>query len=564
MQPKTSTLLALLTTLGLSAAIPTLVSPLGARQPGHHAASHTEAKSTAPLFNKLGNYHHPVSTRNPQAQRYFDQGLILAYGFNHAEAARSFKEAARLDPNCAMCYWGWAYVLGPNINAPMAPEAVPEAWRAVRKAVALSKGASVRERAYIQALAKRYASKPPQDRKPLDLAYARAMGEVARRYPADLDAATLYAEALMDTSPWDYWQPDGQPKPQARQIIATLESVLERKSDHPGANHFYIHAVEKQRPELGVAAADRLITLVPGAGHLVHMASHIYIRVGRYPDAVLSNQRAIEADDAYVASCHAQGIYPLLYRPHNHHFLWFAASMSGQSTVAMEAARFTARVEPKLLRAPDLAGGLQHFSTIPTYTAVRFGKWDEILATPAPEADLKYPTGVWHYAQGRAQLAKGQSEQTAQHLDKLRTIAEDPELEKLKIWSFSPTGSLLKIASEVLAGELAAGKGNYDEAVSHLQKAVQMEDALVYTEPAEWYQPTRQALASILLRAGRAEEAERIYRADLKLYPDNGWSLMGLTQSLQAQGKTAEAQSAQQQFSKAWKTADVTLSTSQF
>ncbi|WP_230842037.1 tetratricopeptide repeat protein [Gloeobacter morelensis] len=564
MPSHSSTLLALLAALGLSAALPALINPTGAQPPDHHAATYTATKGKAPLFDNLGSYRHPISTRNPVAQRYFDQGLILAYGFNHAEAARSFEQATKIDPNCAMCYGGWAYVLGPNINAPMTPEAVPQAWRAVRKAVALSKGATAGERAYIQALAKRYTPKPSQDRKPLDLAYARAMGEVARRYPTDLDAATLYAEALMDTSPWDYWQADGQPKPQARQIIATLESVLERKSDHPGANHLYIHAVEKQRPELGVAAADRLMTLVPGAGHLVHMASHIYIRVGRYPDAVLSNQRAIQADDAYVASCHAQGIYPLLYRPHNHHFLWFAASMSGQSTVAMEAARFTAQVDPKLLRAPDLAGGLQHFSTIPTYTAVRFGKWDEILATPAPEADLKYPSGVWHYAQGRALLAKGQPDRANQHLEQLHKLAEDPELEKLKIWSFSPTGSLLKIASEVLAGELAAGKGNYDEGVSHLQKAVQMEDALVYTEPAEWYQPTRQALASILLRAGRSGEAEQAYRADLKLYPENGWSLMGLSQSLQAQGKAAESQSVQQQFAKAWKTADVTLSTSQF
>ncbi len=551
---QTAHLVSFLAAAGLTVASLALPGSLAA-QTNHHGA-HT---STAPLLDKLGTYHHPISTKNPQAQRYFDQGLLLAYGFNHAEADRSFKEAAKLDPNCAMCHWGSAYVLGPNINAPMDPKAVPEAWKAIGKAVALSRYASPKEQAYIRALQKRYSPTPLKDRERLDLAYAEAMRKVAARYPKDPDAATLFAESLMDTTPWDYWQPNGEPKPEAKEIMATLEAVLKRNPNHPGANHFYIHAVEKQRPELGVASADRLMTLAPGSGHLVHMASHIYIRVGRYHDAVVSNQRGAAADDAYLSACHAQGLYPLAYKPHNHHFLWFAALMTGQSELALQAANQTAQVDKTMRLVPELAGAFQHYSVIPLYTAVRFSNWEQILKAPAPEKDLRYSTGVWHYAQGRALLATGQLAQATEHLTQLQRLADDPQLKTVMIWGFNATTDILKIATEILSGEKAAAQGDYDRAIAHLETAVKLENALVYTEPADWYQPTRQALAQVLLRAGRPEKAEQVYREDLKIYPENGWSLFGLAQSLQAQGKTAQAGVVQQQFGKAWQYADVVL-----
>lgn len=522
------------------------------------------SKPYAPLYENLGNLHHPISTKNKLAQRYFDQGMTLAYGFNHDAAARSFKEAAKLDPDCAACYWGIAYVLGPNINAPMEKDAVPEAWEALQTAIQLSKNASAKEQAYIQALATRYPQQHIEDRKSYDIAYANAMREVAKRYPDDLDAATLFAEALMDTTPWDYWEEDGTPKPEGIEIMTTLQGILQRNPNHAGANHLYIHAVEKERPELGLASADRLMKLVPGSGHLVHMASHIYIRTGRYHDAVLSNQLGIKADDQYAAICHAQGMYADAYMPHNHHFLWFAALMTGQREVAMNAAIQTAKVNPQTMRQPEMAGSLQHYYTIPMFTRARFGQWNEILALAAPDSDLKYPNGVYHYIRGRAFLAKKQPQQAAQELKQLQAIAADPSLKDIKIWGFNSTADILTIASEVLSGELAAIQGNYEEAISHLQTAIKREDALVYTEPADWYQPARQSLGAVLLKANRAPEAEQIYRADLKIYPENGWSLYGLAQSLQAQGKTKEAQAVKKRFKEAWKFSEVKIVASRF
>jgi tetratricopeptide (TPR) repeat protein len=540
---------------------PSLQATPACTQESSQIKTKTESRS-AQLFENLGNYNFPVSTNNPLAQRYVDQGLILAYGFNHAEAARSFQEAARLDPNCAMCYWGLAYVLGPNINAAMEDEAVPTAYEAIQKAIALQDYATEREQAYIWAMAKRYTPKPVEDRSKLELAYANAMGEVAQKYPDDLDAQTIFVEALMDTMPWDYWLEDGSPKPETVEMMNTLESVFDRNPNHVGALHLYIHVVEKERPELGLEAANRLRDLVPGAGHLAHMPSHIYIRTGRYHDAVLSNQQAIQADDAYLSENQAEGIYPLAYKPHNHHFLWFAALMSGQSKIALEAAEQTAKVDPKLLEEGDLAGALQHYSTIPLFTQTRFSRWDEILATPAPAQ--RYPKAIWHYSRGMAFLGKRQPTRAAQELKELQAIADDPALKDLKIWGFNSTASILEIATQVLSGELAAQTQQYEQAIAHLKTAVKLEDALVYTEPPDWYQPTRQALAKVLLKAGKAQEAEQVYRADLNIYPDNGWSLYGLAQSLQAQGKTQEAQSIQTQFQTAWEHADISLTAAQF
>lgn len=559
-----SCILSLVLALGLWGTSPTTRAMAVAAEPGTGHQSQS-TKHTAPLFNNLGNYHHPISTSVPLAQRYFDQGLILTYGFNHAEAARSFREAAKLDPNCAMCNWGIALVLGPNINAAMDTEVVSEAWQAIQNAIALSKTANEHEKAYIQALAKRYSVEAAEDRSTLDVAYAAAMRDLAQRYPDDLDAATLFAEALMDTSPWKYWTEDGEPTPDAHDILATLESVIERNPNHPGANHLYIHAVEASpHPERGIASADRLAKLVPGSGHLVHMPSHIYIRVGRYHDSAIANQRAIEIDQDYVTQCHAPGIYPLAYIPHNHHFLWASATMEGQSEVAIDAARHVAAmVNRVMMRKPEYET-LQHYYSIPLYALTRFGKWDEILAEAAPAEDLKYPTGVWHYARGSAFVAKGQLQDAARELEQLQAIASDSSLENFKIWGINATQSLLQIASEVLTGELAAKQGDYEKAIAHLETAVNLEGKLNYDEPETWHYPVRQSLGAVLLEANRPAEAEQVYREDLKRHPENGWSLFGLAQSLGMQDKTEEAQAVEKRFEQAWKDADVTLIASRF
>ncbi|WP_414584345.1 tetratricopeptide repeat protein [Scytonema sp. PCC 10023] len=555
--------LTLLITIGLSGCGIKFAKQMVANDPSRIYSETTH--HTAPLFKNLGNHHHPISTNSKLAQRYFDQGLTLAYGFNHAEAARSFKEAASLDPNCAMCYWGIALVKGPNINAPMEKEAVPETVQAMKKAIGLSKNASEKEKAYIQALAKRYSLQPDENRKPLDTAYVNAMREVQKRYPEDLDAATLFAEAFMDTMPWNYWSKDGKPNPGTTELLTVLESVLKRNPNHPGANHLYIHAVESSpNPERGIASADRLGELVPGAGHLVHMPAHIYIRVGRYHDAVVANQRAIAVDQDYITQCHAQGIYPLGYMPHNHHFLMAGAMMGGDSEVAIQAARHTAEMADQKKMRELGYGTLQHYYAMPLYALTRFGKWDEILKEPAPVADLKYPNGVWHYTRGMAFAAKGELKQAAEELKQLKAIAADPAIKKVTVWDINTTSQLLQMASEVLAGEIAAQQSDYTKAIAHLKTAVTLEDNLKYDEPATWYSPVRQSLGALLLKTNRGAEAETVYKEDLERYPENGWSLFGLVQSLRQQGKTREALTVQERFEQAWKYADVKLIASRF
>ncbi len=519
----------------------------------------------APVLEGMGSHHHAISTSSPEAQRFFNQGLTLAYGFNHAEAERAFREAARLDPQCAMCFWGAALVRGPNINAAMEADAVAPAYEALQQALALASNAGEKEQAYIQALAKRYVAEPVEDRTALDVAYAEAMREVARRYPDDPDAVTLFAEALMDLHPWDFWTKDGQPQPWTPEILSTLEAVLAQAPDHPGANHLYIHAVEASpTPERGVPSADRLGGLVPGAGHLVHMPAHIYIRVGRYHDASQANERAIAADDAYLAQCRVQGLYPLAYRPHNHHFLWASATMEGRSALAIEAARhMAAHVDSAMMREPGY-GTLQHYWITPLYALTRFGRWDEILAALAPPEDLRYPTGVWHYARGVALTAKDRLDDAAQELEALEAIAADSTLETVTIWDINTTASLMRIAAEALAGELAARRGDHAEAVRRLEAATRLEDALNYDEPPPWHYPVRQSLGAVLLATNRAAEAEAVYREDLRRHPENGWSLLGLAQSLEAQGKADEAGAVRQRFDQAWAAADVTLNGSRF
>src|SRR5712692_7078868 len=409
----------------------------------------------APRLQNLGVHKLVVTTKSERAQLFFNQGINLSYGFNHAEAGRAFREAARLDPDCAMAYWGQALALGPNINAPMAPDDEPKAYELVQRATALKPKASERERAYIDALGQRYSGKPA-DRKARDRAYAEAMRALHQRYADDLEAATLCAEALMDLRPWEYWTREGQPYPGTEEIVSLLQSVMKRNPEHPGALHFYIHAMEATKnAEQAEAAADTLISLMPGAGHIVHMPAHIFMRVGRYNDAADSNDLAIRADEDYIAQCRAQGIYPLGYYPHNIHFLWWAASMEGRSRVSQEAARKTAsKIPPEQLRELPF---LQGFIVVPYHAMVKFGLWDEILNEPKPAQESPFVQGVWHYARGMAFTAKRQFAEAAKELAILEEILRGESLRKMPAsFSANTAQTILRIAPEVLAGEMAA------------------------------------------------------------------------------------------------------------
>jgi tetratricopeptide (TPR) repeat protein len=515
----------------------------------------------APRLQNLGDHKFPVTTSSARAQLFFNQGMMLTYGFNHAEATRSFREAARLDPNCAMAYWGMALVLGPNINMAMAPEAEPQAYEMIQKAIALKKYASEKEKAYIDALAVRYSGEKKPDRNALDRAYAKAMRSLHDRYPDDLDAATLYAEAVMDLRPWNYWTRDMKPYPETDEVLRVLEAVLAGNPNHPGAIHLYIHTVELARPELAEAGADRLWKLVPGAGHLVHMPSHIFRRVGRYSDASKSNQDAVAADEDYIVQCRAQGVYPLAYYPHNIHFLWDSATMEGRSEVAIEAARKSAaRIPEGAWREVTL---LHQFLVAPLFAYTRFGEWEVILSEPRPPQDSLFWTGVWHYARGMALTATGNLNEANRELDSLRSITAQKSLDGYRV-TFSRNGAkaILEIANEVLAGELAAKRGYHDLAIARLHRAILLEDNLIYNEPPDWHVPARQTLGAVLLDAGRPAEAESIYWQDLNRNRENGWSLFGLMQSMHAQGKTEQAAVIEERFRKAWRRADVTLTAS--
>lgn len=518
----------------------------------------------APLLDGLGDHHHEITTDSPEAQRYFDQGLVMAFGFNHGEAHRSFMQAARIDPDCAMCWWGAAWVLGPNINVAMDPEAVPEAWELLQRAQAAAGHASEREQAYIEALAQRYGPEPLEDRSSRDQAFAEAMGEVAESYPDDLDAQVIHAEALMDTTPWDYWQENGEPKPLTEVVIDTVEGVLERDPEHPMANHLLIHAVEAVQPERGLEAARRLEDLVPGAAHLVHMPAHIYIRTGRYHDATRQNLAAIEADKRYMAQVEAQGVYPLGYVPHNYHFGWATATLEGRSELAVRlAGEMSQMVDEETMRLRPLTT-LQHYWITPVYALVRFGKWNEILAWEEPAEDLVYPRAVWRYARGMAYTRKGELEAAHSELEQLDRLREDESLKWVTVWDINKSRHILEIASHALKGEIAASARDYPAAIEALEQAVESEDELNYDEPPTWHYPVRQSLGAVLLNAGQPERAEVIYRDDLAKFPDNGWSLFGLMKALRAQGKVEQAQEVERRFQQAWRHADVVLSSSRF
>ncbi len=516
----------------------------------------------APVLKGLGDHHHPVTTRSERAQMFFDQGLRLTYGFNHQEALRAFKEAARLDPDCAMAYWGWALVLGPNLNLVMQPEVVPQAYEAIRRALSLKKNVTERERDYIEALAKRYTDDPKADRTRLDEAYAAAMRKLHAKYPEDDDAATLYAAALMNLSPWNYWTKDGRPRENTPAVLATLEAVIERNPKHAGALHYYIHAVEAVRPEQGEAIADLLRGLTPGAGHLVHMPSHIYMRVGRYADSFEVNTLAAKADEGYITQCRAQGIYPLNYYPHNVHFLAWAAIMDGRSAEALAASRKVASKVPEDYDG-DVWALYQTFRSMPLYTMVRFGMWDRILKEPRPDERAPFWTAMWHYARGMAYARTGKPMQARGELGAVEAIRDDPAIAGLMI-GFNNAKPVLSIAASVLAGEIASAQGRHDEAVRHLDRAVRLEDGLTYAEPPDWYYPVRHTLGAVLLEAGRADEAEVVYWEDLRQNRDNGYALYGLWRSLEAQGRSEEAAEIRKRFRAAWSRADVKLAASRF
>lgn len=527
-----------------------------------------EAPVGAALLEGLGNHDFPVTASHPEVQRWFNQGVMLTFGFNHDAAERSFLKAAELDPDCAMCWWGAALVVGPHVNAAMDPGKNPAAWERLQRAIALAPKASEREQAFIESLAARYAENPPADRRPLDEAYAEATGRLVAARPDDLDAAVLHAEALMDLQPWDYYDERLEPKGRTAEIVALLESVMARNPDHAGALHLYVHAVEASAaPERGVAAADRLRDLIPGSGHLVHMPAHIYSRVGRWHDAVIANQRAIEADDAYLAMCraNAQGVYPLGYVPHNHHFLWFAASMIGESAIARAAAEHTAeRVNlPDLMRQPGFAG-LQHFWMTPWFDHVRFGRWDEIASLPNPAPDLPYVTHVWHYAQGMAAVRQGRLEDADGHLAAMRAELGKPTLATLTVWDRYPLSLAASIAERTVTAEVALARNDPAAAIDALREGVTIEDRIPYDEPPGWHAPVRQTLGAVLLEAGKPAEAEAVYREELRRNPENGWSLKGLSQSLAAQRRGPEAREAEQRFAASWQNADVDLVRSRY
>jgi tetratricopeptide (TPR) repeat protein len=514
---------------------------------------------------KPGDSFLAIQTDDPEVKRLFHRGVVLTYGFNHQEAHNTYMQAAAQDSNCAMCYWGAALVLGPNINKPMDPADAPAAYNLAQKALEHSKGDNPLHKGLIGALVLRYGPEAAADRSALDQAYADALRKVATQFPESPTVQVLLAEALMDLHPWDYWEKDGQPKPWTPEILETLDAALKLDPDNLNANHLHIHAVEASlHPEQAEASADRLRALAPDSGHLLHMPAHIYLRIGRYADAAAVNEKAIANDEHYRSHAKPEGIYPLAYMPHNRHFLWIAAADSGQSQKALIAAFGMAEVvDTQKMRAPGL-GTLQHFHVMPLYAMIRFGKWEDILNQPKPAEDLIYPRGVWRYARGRALTGLDKPDEASRELAELKTLATDPALAKVTFWEINKSTDLLTIAQHVLAGELAFQQGKIENAINHLQQAVAAEDKLNYDEPPAWYYPARQSLGAVLLGAGRAGEAEPIFRRDLERHRNNGWSLFGLWQSLTAQGKTGEAQEVKTRFNKTWAEADITLSQARF
>ena len=514
-----------------------------------------------PLFDGLGNVNLTITTNSEQAQSYFNQGLALAFAFNHAAADFAFTEATVYDPDCAMCYWGSALVLGPNVNADMQPDNAPRAVILATRAKNLATSATAKEQALIGALQTRYRAEEPADRTTLNADYAAAMQRVAAAYPDDANIIALAAESLMDEHPWDFWDAAGEARDWTARITATIEQALAIDPNHIGAIHLYIHAVEQSNdPARAEPYADRLAELAPTAGHLVHMPAHIYMRVGRYHDSTLTNMRATVADNAFVQACRSNSpIYLAGYMPHNWHFGWVTAAIEGWREKAYELADGTAAsLTDELLRTPGMEVA-QHFLMQPTFARLRFSDWDTLLQQPAPAADLLYARGVWHYGRAHALLAKGELDAAAVEHHKLNELRLDPAVQAMRFFNREGAPALLAVADRVLQGELANHRGEQAKALAHLQAAVAMEDALPYNEPPDWFFPVRHLLGELQLAMQDPVAAEATYRADLDVMPENGWALRGLVNALEAQNRSADALAAKQRFDTAWQHADVAI-----
>ena len=538
---------------------PFLASPDAQAQ--HHGTTKAQAADgpLAPLLTGLSDLHHPVTTTVPRAQQFFDQGLRLFYAFNFEESLRAFQEAARLDPSMAMAHWGQAMALGPNLNAPMSDEDGRAAYRAAREAARLAAGASAAEQAYIAAVQTRFTEAGPGDRAALDAAFASSMAALAARFPDDPDAVTLAAAAFMQTTAWDYWKLDGTPKPGVYEAMVALERTAQRFPAHGGAHHFLIHLVEASDRYVGRAekSADLLGPLMPAAGHMVHMPSHIYIRVGRYKDAADANERAALADEDYIAQCRAQGVYPVAYYPHNLHFLWAVGTIEGRSAVAIASARKVAAKVPH-----HMAGRLSwthEFPIIPLFAMVTFGQWPDILSEPMPNAGTPYPEAIWHYARALARVARGEVDRARVELAAIERLRAHEAFTTTLAATALPMN--LDIAMEEVRSAIALAEGDFGAAIAAAEKGVALQDAMPYSEPALWHRPVRLQLGQALLDAGRPVEAEAVYREEIRRLPENGWGLFGLWQSLAAQGRPAEAHAARARFEKAWARADIALST---
>jgi len=521
--------------------------------------SHSPDESRpARLLDGMGSLHHPISTSNQEAQQYFDQGLTLVYAFNHDEAVRSFRHAAELDPKAAMPWWGLALALGPNYNLDVDPEREKAAFDAIQKARALASSGAENERAYAEALAKRYSGDAKADLKKLAQDYAHAMGELARHYPDDPDAATIYAESMMDLNPWGLWKLDGTPaNNNTLTIISVLEDVLARYPDHVGANHYYIHAVEASpHPAWALRSAQLLPALVPNGGHLVHMPSHIYARVGDYDAAMKSNEAASAVDRAYIQAGAEHGVYSVMYYSHNLHFLAYAAMQEGNFAKAREAAEMVA--ENIRTRGQDMPETMTAgFSAYHIEVLARFNHWDEVLALPQPHSTTPMLIKPWHFARGAAFAATGKLDDAAKEQKELEAGLQ--QIPDNLSGGFSPAKTILQLADTILSARIAGARGDRKAAIALWRKAVAMQDQLAYDEPPDWYYPVRESLGGALLRDGQSAEAEKTFREDLARNPRNGRSLYGLWMSLVAEKKTDDAEWARRQFEDAWKNADTKL-----
>ncbi len=521
-----------------------------------------KSNNKAPLFDGLGDFSLPITTKDSLVQKYFNQGLILAYGFNHAEAARSFYYATKLDSSCAMAFWGYAYVLGPNYNAGMEDDNYERAYYAIQNAIKLSnKNTSEKERDLIKALSQRYVKEPVNDRKPLDMLYSKAMKGLNEKYPNDADVSTLYAESIMNLHPWDLQDKEGNDKEWTPEIISILEKCLVLHPRHPGSHHFYIHAVEASNtPERALKSAKLFDEgLVPNAGHLVHMPSHIYIRTGDYHKGTLANIQALKVDSAYATACNAQGAYPLAYYPHNQHFMAATATLEGNSQWALYASLELQQKTNKQLMKEKGWGTIQHYYTIPYYVYVKFAKWDDILAIENEVPDLVYPSAILHYAKGMAHLGKGNLETAKDELGLLELIATKESLKEITIWDINSAYDLVQIANKILKAEILSKEKRYMESIALLNEAIAMEDALNYNEPPDWFFSVRHNLGAIQLDAKQYENAIKTYTQDLKRLPKNGWALKGLKIAYQELGDIENQKETENKFKEAWRNSDIEL-----